>query len=526
MSTNRIIIVMVEGRNAGGYVRRYYATEDMVTPPALVAAAGTFIQGRVAAVAVQHLMYRSGGARGDVAVSTGYLEITNADGALDAAIDIAYNGHAVSILEWFPTTGTFSSHKALEGGVIEQATFTDDKITFQLRDKNFTRDKSNGGSIYGGTNALPAGVDGTPDDIKGQRKPTCDGICINVTPVLVNTSKLIYQVDGQRGLVTGWSLAVFDRRAALTPGSDYSSQSDMEATAPSAGEYRVWPAGGMFRLGASDPTQLLITCDVTNPANPSSGTPNGVREVVGFSARNLLSANPDAGYYSPGDYNQLGKISEVARSVGGFYRYGYVPTYGGLDYYISQLTEPADMPFTVYQQPLELDETNILEIDRVVPADEERGIPVARVNVHYAKNYTVMSATDLAGVAQADQAYYSREYRTVTAAADPAETGKWATQPELDVYTLLVDQADAQGEADRLINLYQYRRDTFSVKVPGEVARNIAEAPSGSSIFRTDLQSVVQITYPRFGLEAGKLFRVLAVNEDVVQDTFTLTVWG
>jgi len=525
MSTNRIIIVMVEGRNAGGYVRRYYATEDMVTPAALVSAAGTFIQGRVAAVAVQHLMYRSGGARGDVAVSTGYLELTNADGALDAAIDIAYNGHAVSILEWFPATGTFSSHKALEGGVIEQATFTNDKVTFQLRDKNFTRDKNNGGSLYGGTNALPAGVDGTANDIKGQRKPTCDGICINITPVLVNTSKLIYQVDGQRGFATGWSLAVFDRRAALTPGSDYTDQADMEATAPSAGEYRVWPAGGMFRIGASDPTQLLITCDVTNPVVTSSVPTTSVCAVAGVT-RDLLSANPDCGYYSPGDYNQLAKISEVVRSVGGFYRYGYVPTYGGLDFYVSQLTDPADMPFTVYQQTLELDETNILEIDRVVPNDEERGIPVARVNVHYAKNYTVMSPTDLAGVAQADQAYYSREYRTVTASADPAETAKWATQPEIDVYTLLVDQADAQDEADRLIEMYEIRRDVFSVKVPGEVARNIAEAPSGSSIFRTDLQSVVQITYPRFGLEAGKLFRVLAVNEDVVQDTFTLTVWG
>jgi hypothetical protein len=525
MSTNRIIIVMVEGRNAGGYVRRYYATEDMVTPVALVSAAGTFIQGRVAAVAVQHLMYRSGGARGDVAVSTGYLEITNADGALDAAIDIAYNGHAVSILEWFPATGTFSSHKALEGGVIEQATFTNDKVTFQLRDKNFTRDKNNGGSLYGGTNALPAGVDGTANDIKGQRKPTCDGICINITPVLVNTSKLIYQVDGQRGFATGWSLAVFDRRAALTPGSDYSSQSDMETTAPSAGEYRVWPAGGMFRIGASDPTQLLITCDVTNPVVTSSVPTASVCAVAGVT-RDLLSANPDCGYYSAGEYNQLAKISEVVRSVGGFYRYGYVATFGGLDFYVSQLTDPADMPFTIYQQTLELDETNILEIDRVVPNDEERGIPVARVNVHYAKNYTVMSPTDLAGVAQADQAYYSREYRTVTASADPAETAKWATQPEIDVYTLLVDQADAQAEADRLIEMYEIRRDAFSVKVPGEVARNIAEAPSGSSIFRTDLQSVVQITYPRFGLEAGKLFRVLAVNEDVVQDTFTLTVWG
>jgi hypothetical protein len=50
---------------------------------------------------------------------------------------------------------------------------------------------------------------------------------------------------------------------ALTRGADYPDQATMESTAPSAGQYRVWSAGGCFRLGSAPAGK--ITVDLTNP---------------------------------------------------------------------------------------------------------------------------------------------------------------------------------------------------------------------------------------------------------------------
>ena len=74
-------------------------------------------------------------------------------------------------------------------------------ITFQCRDALHALDINLLTTKYAGTNAMPAGVEGTTDDIGGTPKPVLLGTCKNVTPKQVNTSKKIYQIDGVRGLV-------------------------------------------------------------------------------------------------------------------------------------------------------------------------------------------------------------------------------------------------------------------------------------------------------------------------------------
>lgn len=527
MSQRRLLLVDLFAHTGAGAEKLNYASEDFVGGAIDPYVAGTWVDGRVSQPGLlQRAMYRGGGTRGDINIDSGVIQLANADGALDPLWDYAFDGQPWKLWDYSAYTGVV--HAGVDEGAIEQATFSDDKITFNVRSFSHVLDEQLLANVYLGNNSLPNGIEGTANDIKGQSKPLCAGINKNITPVLVNTSKLIYQVDGQRGLLTGFSITVYDKRSALTRGADYTSQTDMQNNAPSAGQYRVWPSGGCFRLGSSPIGQ--ITADVTNPADLSVGsTFCEVSSVLSLLANQVieqaLTDDCDCGIYLTEPITRLNAMSMVARSVNGCLRWlTNFPGSGiGLGFLITQLTEPASLPYTPDAAPLELDEDSILSINRVVPADTERGIPVGRVTVNYAKNYTVMTPTDLAGVALADQNFCSREYRSAVASvALPA----WPHPTEFVVDSLLATEADAQAEADRLLALHSVRRDTLVVTIPGEVARSVTSAVGGPDPYIVTLQSQVTVTYPRFGLDAGKTFLVIGMTEDHAADTFELTLWG
>ncbi|NQV43529.1 MAG: hypothetical protein HQ501_01395, partial [Rhodospirillales bacterium] len=81
------------------------------------------------------------------------------------------------------------------------------------------------------------------------------------------------------------------------------------------------------------------------------------------------------------------------------------------------------------------------------------------------------------------------------------------------INTLLDGSADASAEASRLLNLYKANRDLFRVRVKTQP-------------FALELADNVRITYPRFGLDAGKAFRIIGLVEDAASNEVELTLWG
>ena len=47
-----------------------------------------------------------------------------------------------------------------------------------------------------------------------------------------------------------------------------------------------------------------------------------------------------------------------------------------------------------------------------------------------------------------------------------------------------------------------------------------------SMLTTIDLGDVVQVKVPRFGLDAGKLYRVAGVRYEVAMNKITFTLWG
>ena len=496
---------------------------------------------------IERTMYGAGRLRGATPVADGAIVLSNADGELDDILGYSFDGQPFYLYEVDPDT--LEVLYQLRQGFLEQPAYDGQNITFQARDSAHALDINLLTTKYAGTNALPAGVEGTADDIGGTPKPVLLGTCNNVTPKQVNTSKKIYQLDGVRGLRSGYTLAVYDKRALVTEdgAGDYTSQSDMEANNPTAGQYRVWPAGGMFRINFT-PVGAL-TCDVTNPADHGG---SGVAEVdhvlktlhqgvlgsrgpepsSGFALTGqLYDDKPNVGIYIDDTRTALQAYNEVLASVGGFILTGdpLDGAYTSIQLNAAQLYEPSAPFFTPQLSPILITENEITEGTYpalVPPGESDRGLPVWRVNVQYAKNWTVMTENDLAGVAAAEVARWTREYLTASA-EDASIKDDWPQALELTVTTLIVDEADAVAEAQRLLDLFGVPRQRFTLSVPAKVIQEDPQmGTSGRQPYQFQPGARITLQIPRFGLDAGKTFVVTEVRENFEAGVIDLVIWG
>jgi hypothetical protein len=526
----RVDLLSLDG--SGTTVTHRFADTAYVSLPALSPSgvpARTFIDGNLVQPGlIRRDLYGQGRTRGGIVIGSGTVELSNPDGDFDYLLPYAFDGQLFYIYEINRAT---LAEGALQQffGVSEQPLMDLKTITFAVRDANHALDVNLLTTRYAGTNALPAGVEGTASDLKGRVKPSAIGKLRNITPFCVNTSRQIYQLDGVRGFVTGYTIATYDKRSALTKGADYTSQADMEANAPTAGQYRVWPAGGMYRTNAA---HSLLTNDLTNAtAFGTTGceVSSVLRYISGassFEAR--LENDPDCGIYLADETTRLNALNLVAPSVNAFLAYmNEFPTgSGGGGYFSSQLCDPLNLPYTSLLPAIAIGESEIEKdsLQRVIPSEPERGLPIWRVNVRYGKNYRLMSETDLAGVALSELAIWSQEYRTATA-SDASVLTQWPEAPELNVDSLLYDEADAQDEADRLLALHSVRRDMFKLSIPIDIIRRIPLV-GGATPAKFGPHSRIHLTYPRFGLDSGKTFLVTGISQNTEKDTYELLIWG
>lgn len=185
----------------------------------------------------------------------GTVVLANADGVLDSLFRHIFNGRTLRILLATDTPTYWSSYRTVMLGTMDQAAFSfsssqPSQIVFRVRDRKTLLNKPIQLTKFLGNNALPDGVEGNADDLKGKPKPRCYGRVFNVSPPLVNTSKLIYQVHD--GLIEEIQM-VYDRGVALTQGDNVGSLASLLSTTPASGEwdYYYGTEGSYFRLGSS-----------------------------------------------------------------------------------------------------------------------------------------------------------------------------------------------------------------------------------------------------------------------------------
>jgi len=493
----------------------YYATEGFATKPSDTPA-NTVVAARIVNPALlRRDVFDVGTTGGASRVGYGELVLRNDDGVLDAFNTYAIDGRRLTVRYADSASAAYpSAYTTLFIGTMEQAEITLDTVSIRVRDRQVLATAALQPNKYAGDNVLPDGVEGLTSDLGGKPKVWLRGACFNVSPVMVNTSKLIYQVnDGEvRDLA-----AVYDSGALLSRdlAGNYADQAAMELTAPGEGEWRMWPEGGMFRLGSSAVGQL--TCDVIEGLAPLDRSAAGIyrrtlmdagvpyEQISGADLAALDAANrATLGLYVTEETTNQAVLDDIARSVGAWW---------GIDtdgiWRIKRLEAPSGTAV------LELTADNIIDGSlRRVPLNDG-GLPAFRVTVEGVPNYTVQTS-GLAGYVSAPRRARLAQAHQDGIATDSSVQTSYLLAPEMTVSTKLACLGAAQTEATRLLALYSVKRDRFEVTVNADAA----------TLAQIDLGVVVNITYTRFNLNAGKLFRVLGYQLDPTEGIASLTVWG
>ncbi len=208
----------------------------------------------------------------------GELVLVNSSGEFDDWIGYGPDGRDIIVRQG--TGGAYpDDFTVILRGTVQSVSATFDEVVIALQDQQAVLDRPVQTARYAGDNALPDGFEGTADDIKGLPKPRLYGKVFNVSPPCVNTSKLTYQIND--GAVQSID-AVYDKGAALTPGSDYATGALLNAATVSAGTFATCKAEGYFRLGAS-PTGT-ITCDATQGASAADRTVGRILQQLAIAA--------------------------------------------------------------------------------------------------------------------------------------------------------------------------------------------------------------------------------------------------
>lgn len=195
-------------------------------------------------------------------------------------------------------------------------------------------------------------------------------------------------------------------------------------------------------------------------------------------------------------------MDAVASSIGAYYGFD------ALGYFrLGRVDVPAGVPVMYIAKP-----DVLLDLDRKSARDTP--VPVWQVKLNYYKNYTTQ--TSLAGsVTTARRSFLDKEYRSVVAEYAAVKT-QFLLADTLEIDTLLINEADAIAEADRLLAIHSVPRSFFEFSVPLSKI-----TPTG-----LNLGEVIELSYDRFGLEAGALFKTFGIRRELGKNRVRLIVWA
>ncbi|WP_099866074.1 hypothetical protein [Pararhizobium haloflavum] len=442
----------------------------------------------------------------------GEMELINAEQDYDYLIrEYAIDGRRVTV-KLGDANGPYDAFGTIFDGTATGWHVDEDSLFVDLRDFGYQLEVPAQPNTYGGEGDTDGG-----ENIKGKRKPRAFGYCRNVTPAFLEPQKLLYQVnDGPVEEI----VAVYARGVSLTKGVDHATVAQLLSADVVEGRFDTCEAvDGLFRISfANDAEKGAITCDVRGDKSGGVYVETAdqiVRRLAtetaeverlqenAFTRVAAMQPAPVNLYIGPDDDIDVADACRaVMSSIGGwvgFRRNGYLE--------IGVLQAPEDgSPIASY------DRIEIIEIIRQRLPDNIDPPPWRR-RVGYARNWTLQDG-DLAGsVTDERRAFLKEEYRVAEAKDDRIKTNHpQAQDPDL-LEAAFDEEADALDEAQRLLVLWRRTRSLYSIRLKTQP-------------FLLNLGDVIRITYPRWDLGAGKLLRVVSLDEDSEDNIVEVEAFG
>lgn len=447
---------------------------------------------------------------GQFTVGSGSLVISNADANYDfLPTSYAIDGRDIN-LRVGRRTDSYDATFPMARLTAKGWNIGVDSIDTDLVDYSYKLEVPLQPNIYGGT----GGVDGTAD-LAGKRKPMLFGICLNVTPVQLVPSGLIYQVhDGSVASIT----AVYDRGASLLQGSDFATYALLAAVSVGSGQYATCKALGLFKFGGSGPAGL-VTADVQgdNTDGYIDKTADIVRwalrhrtvlvdptdlATASFTAVNTAQPAPIGIFIGPSDNLTVAAfVQNLMTGIGGW---------GGhrLD---------GTFEVRIFQAPTGTSVASFTRGDMLggdikrEPLPSSYQPPSKRWRVAYARCWTVQTSDIAGAVTAARRAFLAEQFRLAEASSATIATDHPFAQDRDPVQSHFQNLSDAQAEANRLIALHKTTRAIYRMTIPRRGLRR-------------DLGDEIRVTHPRFDLSQGRSMIVIYAKVTVSVDGNNATI--
>ena len=425
---------------------------------------------------------------GAVSGNYGEVVIANHNGQYDGWIDYGFDGRRFR-LYYGPENAAYpSGYTLVLQCTMLSADFGLDAVRIKLRDRLSLLDKPVIASTFAGT----GGVEGSAD-LAGSPKPRLMGDTYFIPLVLLDHGLQLYFVHQSAPSAPASMPTVYDGGVALTRGSNYSSVSDMLANAPAAGEYRCLTSGPTYvRLGSVPVYTVFANSNGGIFSSTQAAIEAGIADASG-TAFYLVNA-----YIGDAGATWLQTLNDHAQPW--LYAFGF----NRLDQWqVSAFAAPSGSPEYVFTRH------NCIGMTRQSP--EGSPVPVYRVRAQSERVW--IDKPPLAPSAPLNTyPWMVRKYKTDLAVANSATLTKHKLAESVELESSAYVHAT---QLNNYLSLFGTRRDQLLV-----------EAKFTPELLALDLNDVVQVKWPRFGYDAGKLFRVIAQRFDFSTNRFQLTLWG
>ena len=366
-------------------------------------------------------------------------------------------------------------------------------------------------NLYGGA----GGADGTATNA-GKPIPKTRGKVLNISPVLIDPTNLIYQWTDYSGTVT----AVYERGyAGFTFAGDFATYAALVSATVPAGQYGTCIAHGYLRMGTQPVGPLTIdaTGEFSSPTGsikPGSLALNVIgQEFPGFGGAvggtiALDTACPyDTGVYTADQaFTGVALLDLILSGTGAALG---TSANGGIAIY--RIVPPSGSP------ALSLDTSQILET-RAVALPDSVAVPNWRRTVGYGRNYTIETNNLSPSLTASQIQFLARDYASAVW-SDSSVKSNYATARDAPLlHTQTVNQADAQTFANFLGSLWGVPRYLYDHDIPLSLALPF----NAGTVF--EIGNLVNVTYPSGVLESGKLGVIVGNVVDVKARKFTLRV--
>lgn len=500
--TQRIVIELTMVIDAIGTTQTFYvATSGFSTRPTDTPA-NTYIPPRIkSAGTFRRELFSGTRVTGAVRPSYGEIVLFNNDGGIDSWMGYGVSGGKVIVRIGEEGAAYPAGYTTVFIAYAQHLIADFNEIRIRLRDRLNLLEKPLVTSSFTGS----GGLEGTTA-MAGKLKQWVSSDPGFIPPIPIDSNLQLHFVQSTSAGSLSSLFKVYEGALEIVRGTDYPDSATCLSTSPTAGQVRFWFGDGgsgpvYFRLG-SVPQYDLRVMAYGYQATSSAWSIPAIAASVGISEFTGLSVGVSAKLVD--DNSSCLSVMEDS-CLGQFAYFGMTR----LDVFVSNVFDaPGVTPSYTF--------TNHNAKSWVRQPIQDMDAPVWSLNVNAGKTWK----SNLVGAATATyKDYMSRDpwwcsFSKQDASIKTANPGAVAAVVETQA-RIFQNTTDQTTFSSGYFSRFGVRRDCYTCTVP-----------MNSETITIELHDTVQVKMPRFGLSAGKNFRVITQTIDCDARTITYGLWG